>query len=115
MVKQITVFFDVLTAAVDHPGHLAVDGIEAQPFVPVLLLLARRFGRQGELQCLQQAGLVVIQVCDGVHRHSTLDRILIAGSVSLKHAYFPILHLRSESGISHPPACPGCCLRRVGG
>lgn len=115
MVQQITVFFDVLTAAVDHPGHLAVDGIEAQPFVPVLLLLTRRFGRQRELQRLQQAGLVVIQVCDGVHWHATLEVIGIAGSVSLKHTYFPILHLRPESGISHPPACPGCCLRRVGG
>lgn len=65
--QQITVFFDVLTAAVDHPGHLTVNGIEAQPFVPVLLLFIQRFSRQGELQRLQQAGLVVVQVCDGVH------------------------------------------------
>lgn len=57
----------MLTAAVDHPGHLAVDGIEAQPFVPVLLLFARRLGGQGELQRLKQAGLVVVQVGDGVH------------------------------------------------
>ena len=62
-----TVFLDVLTAAVDHPGHLTVDGIEAQPLVPVLLLFARRLGRQGELQGLEQAGLVVIQVRDRVH------------------------------------------------
>lgn len=65
--ELLTVFFDVLAAAVDHPGHLAVDGIEAQPFVPVLLLLARRLGRQRELQGLEQAGLVVVQVRDGVH------------------------------------------------
>lgn len=57
----------MLTAAVDHPGHLAVDGIEAQPFVPVLLLFARRLGGQGELQRLKQARLVVVQVGDGVH------------------------------------------------
>lgn len=57
----------MLTAAVDHSGDLTIDGIEAQPFVPVLLLLTWRFGRQRELQRLEQAGLVVVQVCDGVH------------------------------------------------
>lgn len=69
----LTVFLDVLTAAVDHPGHLAVDGIEAQPLVPMLLLLTRRVGRQRELQRLEQARLVVVQVGDGVHRHAPLE------------------------------------------
>lgn len=67
-----TVFLDVLTAAVDHPGHLPVDGVQAQTFVPVLFLLALRLGRQGELQRLEEAGLVVVQVCDGIHRHASL-------------------------------------------
>lgn len=63
----------MLTAAVDHSGHLAVDGVEAQPLVPVLLLFVGRFGRQGELQGLEQARLVVVQVRDGVHRHGSLE------------------------------------------
>lgn len=62
----------MLTAAVDHPGHLTVDGIEAQPFVSVLLLFAWRFSRQGELQRLEETRLVVVQVCNGVHRHAAL-------------------------------------------
>lgn len=61
---MLTIFLDVLTAAVHHSGHLTVNGIEAQPFVPVLLLFTWRFSRQRELQCLEKAGLVVIQVCD---------------------------------------------------
>lgn len=69
---QLTVFLDVLTAAVDHPRHLAIDWIEAQPFVPVLFLFARRLRRQGELQRLEEARLVVVQVRDGVHRHGSL-------------------------------------------
>lgn len=68
----LTIFLDVLTAAVNHPGDLPVDGIEAQPLVPVLLLLVRCFSWQGQLQRLQEAGLVVVQVSDGVHRHSSL-------------------------------------------
>lgn len=76
----------MLTAAVDHPGHLTVDGIEAQPFVPVLLLFAWCFGRQWELQRLQQAGLIVIQVCDGVHWHATLD---VIGNVGLIQVQLP--------------------------
>jgi len=68
----LTVFLNVLAAAVHHPGHLAVDGVEAQPFVPVLLILIRRLERQRELQGLEEAGLVVVQVRDGVHRHGAL-------------------------------------------
>ncbi len=70
--ELLTVFLDVLTAAVDHPWHLTVDGIEAQSFVPVLLLLTRRLSRQRELQSLEKAGLVVVQVSDRVNRHASL-------------------------------------------
>lgn len=72
--EQLTIFLNVLTAAVDHPRHLTVDGIETQPFISVLFLFAWRFSRQGELQRLEETRLVVIQVCDGVHRHATLVR-----------------------------------------
>lgn len=51
----LTIFLDVLTAAVHNPWHLTVDRIQTQPFVPVFLLLTGSFGWQGELQRLQQA------------------------------------------------------------
>ena len=69
-----TIFFQVLAAEIHYPRHLPVNGVEAELFVLVLLPAAGRLVRPGELESLQQPRLVVIQVGDAIHRHSTLSR-----------------------------------------
>ncbi len=71
-----------MTAApLQHPGHLSVDGVEAELSLgsPVRRapaarwLLQLQLGRVGELQRLQQAGLTLYKVGDGVHGQTTLQ------------------------------------------
>lgn len=71
---------DVAAAPLQHPGHLSVDGVEAELGLgPPLRRAARRLlqlqlGRVGELQRLQQAGLTIYEVGDGVHGQTALQR-----------------------------------------
>lgn len=67
-----TMFLQVQAAALHYPGHLSKDVVEAEILVPLLLLVAGCLGWQGQLQGLQQTRLVVIQVSDAIHRHSSL-------------------------------------------
>lgn len=76
----LTVVLDVAAAPLQHPGHLSVDGVEAELGLgPPLRRAARRLlqlelGRVGELQCLQQARLTIYEVGDGVHGQTALQR-----------------------------------------
>ena len=112
--KLLTIFLDVLTAAVDHPGHLAVNGIEAQPFVPVLLLFAWRLSWQGELQRLEQARLVVVQVGDGVHWHASLEVNNCFIQIQTPWRRSVAQSATNRVILPYPPACSGCRLGRVG-
>lgn len=75
---RLTVGFNVATAALQNLRHLRVERVEAQPaLAPALrraaaVHLQLQLGRMGELQRLQQAGLTVHQIGDGVDREATL-------------------------------------------
>lgn len=78
----LTVVLDVSAAALQHPGNLPVDGVQAElvlgsgsgsPFRGALLLQLQLCG-VGQLQRLQQARLTLHQVGDRVHRQPALKR-----------------------------------------
>lgn len=74
----LTVGLDVTAAPLQHPGHLPVDGVEAElglgpPLRRAGWLLQLQLGRVRELQRLQQARLTIYKVRDGVHWQTTLQ------------------------------------------
>lgn len=75
MKEALTIFLQVLAAAVQHTRHLSVDGVQAELRVAHLLLLAGRLHGHGQLQSLQQTRVTVVQVSDAVHRHAALQEI----------------------------------------
>lgn len=68
-----TMFFEVLAAEIHYSGHLSVDRVEAELFVPVLLPVVGGFHWQRQLEGLQESGVVVIKVSDAIHRYSALS------------------------------------------
>lgn len=79
---RLTVGLNVTAAPLQHSRHLSVDGVEAElglgpPLRRAAATTRRLFqlqlGRVGELQGLQQAGLTVHEVGDGVDWQTTLQ------------------------------------------
>lgn len=79
-----TIFFQMLTAEIHNPWHLPVNRVKAELFVLVLLPFASCLVWQGELKSLQKPRLVVIEVSNAVHRHSTLSSRWVTFIVTLK-------------------------------
>lgn len=72
-----TIFFQVLAAEINYPWHLSVNRVKAELFVTGFLPVPGCLIWQRQLKGLQQPSLVIIEVSDAIHRHSTLSVIRV--------------------------------------
>lgn len=63
----------MLAAEVNHPRHLSVNGVKAELLVLLLLLVGGGVIWERQLKGLQEPRLVIIKICDAIHRYPALS------------------------------------------